>query len=101
MFAVEASDIAEHAASVVCHNNLGTVVTVLQCKMEEAVLPEKVDLIISEWMGTLLIVRSFVGVCVYVCVSPLTSTSLQFEMMLECVLLARDKWLKPVSLGQP
>ena len=57
MFAVEASDIAEHAASVVCHNKLGGVVTVFHCKMEEAVLPEKVDLIISEWMGTLLIVH--------------------------------------------
>ena len=57
MFAVEASDIAEHAASVVCHNGLGGVITVFHCTMKEAVPSEKVDLIISEWMGTLLIVR--------------------------------------------
>ena len=50
MFAVEASDIAEHAASVVYHNGLGGVVTVFHCTMEQAVLPEKVDLIIlSGW----------------------------------------------------
>jgi len=56
VFGVEASDIAEHVDGVVCRNNLEGVITVLHCKMEEAVLPEKVDLIISEWMGTLLIV---------------------------------------------
>lgn len=56
VFAVEASDMAEHAGSVVCHNNLEGVINVFHCRMEDAVLPEKVDLIISEWMGTLLIV---------------------------------------------
>ena len=59
---MEASDVAELAATVVAHNHLDEVVTVFHCNMEDAVLPEKVDLIISEWMGTLLIV------CVHVCV---------------------------------
>lgn len=83
---------AEHASCVVCHNSLEGVVTVLHCRMEDAVLPEKVDLIISEWMGTLLIVCNIA--CMY---NMQTLFILQFEMMLECVLLARDKWLKPVS----
>jgi len=56
---VEASEIAEQAKAVVRHNGLEGVITVLHCKMEEAVLPEKVDLILSEWMGTLLIVSVF------------------------------------------
>jgi len=64
VFAVEASDIAEQAEALVCHNGLEGVVSVFHCKMEDAVLPEKVDLILSEWMGTLLIVR----LCVFVCV---------------------------------
>lgn len=39
--------------------------------MEDAELPEKVDIIISEWMGYLLL----------------------YESMLDVVLFARDKWL--------
>ena len=65
MFAVEASDIAEQAEDIVRHNGLEGVVSVFHCKMEDAVLPEKVDLILSEWMGTLLIVR----LCVYLCMN--------------------------------
>ena len=41
--------------------------------MEEVTLPEKVDLIVSEWMGSLLL----------------------YECMLPSVLYARDTWLKP------
>jgi protein arginine N-methyltransferase 1 len=44
------------------------------------VLPvEKVDIIISEWMGYCLL----------------------YESMLDCVLFARDKWLKPDGLMFP
>jgi hypothetical protein len=47
------------------------VITVIQGKMEDIVLPEKVDVIISEWMGYCLL----------------------YESMLQTVLVARDKWL--------
>lgn len=44
----------------------------IKSKVEEAVLPvEKVDIIISEWMGYFLL----------------------YEAMLDTVLFARDKWL--------
>lgn len=56
MYAVEASDVAKHAAQLVAHNQLGGQVEVLQSRAEEVELAEKVDLIISEWMGTLLLV---------------------------------------------
>jgi protein arginine N-methyltransferase 1 len=47
-------------------------VTIIKSKVEEAVLPvDKVDIIISEWMGYFLI----------------------YESMLDTVLYARDKWL--------
>ena len=48
--------------------------------MEEIVLPvEKVDIIISEWMGYFLL----------------------YESMLDCILVARDKYLKPNGLLFP
>ena len=50
-------------------------ITVLQGKAEEVELPEKVDVIVSEWMGYMLL----------------------YETMLPSVLYVRDKWLKPVS----
>jgi len=73
VYAVEATVMALHAREMAESNNVGDIVEVLQVKMEEAELPEQVDIIISEWMGYLLI----------------------YESMLDCVLVARDRWLKP------
>ena len=54
-------------------NNLSHVITVIHGKIEDIDLPEKVDLIISEPMGVLLV----------------------HERMIESFLLARDRFLKP------
>ena len=52
MFAVDACDIAKQARQVVTANGFDDVITVIQGRVEEIVLPvEKVDVIISEWMG--------------------------------------------------
>lgn len=48
-------------------------------KVEEVELPEKVDIIISEWMGYCLL----------------------YESMLNSVIVARDKWLKPDGIILP
>jgi len=72
VYAVEASPIADQAELVVLRNGLSNVVQVIQGKIENITLPEKVDVIISEWMGSFLL----------------------FESMLETVLFARDRWLK-------
>ncbi|XP_013390663.1 protein arginine N-methyltransferase 2 isoform X6 [Lingula anatina] len=72
VYAVEASDIAHYTKSLVDKNGLGEQITVIEGEMENIVLPEKVDLIISEWMGTMLL----------------------FEFMIETVILGRDKCLK-------
>jgi len=53
-------------------NNLADKVTIFKSKLEDANIPEKVDIIISEWMGYFLI----------------------YESMLDSVIYARDKWLK-------
>jgi protein arginine N-methyltransferase 1 len=72
VYGIEFADIADYAREIVKKNNLSDKITIIKSKVEEAVLPvEKVDIIISEWMGYLLL----------------------YESMLDTVLYARDKWL--------
>ncbi|XP_047333716.1 probable protein arginine N-methyltransferase 1.2 [Impatiens glandulifera] len=72
VYAVECSQMADMAKEIVKTNGLSDVITVLKGKIEEIELPvDKVDIIISEWMGYFLL----------------------FENMLDTVLYARDKWL--------
>merc|ERR1712002_452030 len=71
---VDMSGIVDHAKQIVNDNGLADVVTIIGGKVEEISLPEgveKVDIIISEWMGY----------CLF------------YESMLDTVLFARDKWL--------
>jgi hypothetical protein len=54
--------------------------TLLAGKVEDVVLPvDKVDLIVSEWMGYMLL----------------------YESMLDSVIFARDKWLAPGGVCMP
>ncbi len=73
VYAIEASAIAENAKQLVKANGYEEVVKVIQGKVEDIDLPEKVDVIISEPMGFLLV----------------------HERMLEVFVHARTKWLKP------
>jgi type I protein arginine methyltransferase len=73
VYAVDNSSIAELAREIVAVNGLSDKVTVLRGRMEELMLPERVDLIVSEWMGY----------------------GLLFEAMLDSVIHARDRWLNP------
>ena len=69
------SNIIEHARKIVADNGLNTVVSLVKGKVEEIEeLPngiEKVDIIVSEWMGY----------CLF------------YESMLDSVIVARDRWL--------
>jgi type I protein arginine methyltransferase len=77
---VDMSSIIQSAQQIVADNGLSDVVTLIQGKMEDIVLPvEKVDIIISEWMGYCLL----------------------YETMLNTVLVARDKYLAPGGLLFP
>lgn len=74
------STIIEKAKEIVKVNRMEDKITLLQGKMEEVELPvDKVDIIISEWMGYFLL----------------------YESMLDTVLLARDKYLAPGGLIFP
>ncbi|XP_039134124.1 probable protein arginine N-methyltransferase 6 [Dioscorea cayenensis subsp. rotundata] len=79
VYAVEASEIAAQAKEVVRANNLSEKVIVLHGRVEDIKIDEKVDIIISEWMGYMLL----------------------YECMLASVIYARDKWLKPGGLILP
>lgn len=58
VYAVEASEMAQHTGQLVVQNGFADIITVFQQKVEDVVLPEKVDVLVSEWMGTCLLVRS-------------------------------------------
>ncbi|GAB6026148.1 hypothetical protein CHUAL_012344 [Chamberlinius hualienensis] len=71
VYAVEASDIAEQAKMVVHSNGMSDKITIIKGRIEDIDLPEKVDIIVSEWMGYMLL----------------------YEAMLPSVIYARDRWL--------
>ncbi|CAH3137005.1 unnamed protein product [Porites lobata] len=80
VYAVDFSSIIDYAKQIIKDNNFEGVITLIKGKIEEIELPvEKVDIIISEWMGYCLL----------------------YESMLDTVLFARDKWLKPGGLLFP
>ncbi|GBF92903.1 arginine N-methyltransferase [Raphidocelis subcapitata] len=74
VYAIECSSIAEQAKAIVADNGFADRVTIVHGKAEEVELPvDKVDIIISEWMGYFLL----------------------YESMLDTVIYARDRWLAP------
>merc|ERR1712110_826332 len=80
VYGVDMSGIVVQAQKIVSTNGLADKVTVIRGKIEDITLPvEKVDVIISEWMGY----------CLF------------YESMLDSVLYARDKWLAPTGLMFP
>ena len=73
VYGIEYADIADFSIDIINKNNMQDKITIIKAKVEETELPvDKVDIILSEWMGYFLL----------------------YESMLDCVLYARDKWLK-------
>lgn len=80
VYGVDCSGILTQAREIVRANGFQDQITLIQGKMEELTLPvDKVDIIISEWMGYFLL----------------------YESMLDTVLYARDKYLAPDGLMFP
>ena len=79
VYGIEMSEMAVLAQKVVFDNKLDKIVEIIRGKVEEVEIPEKVDVIVSEWMGY----------CLF------------YESMLDSVLVARDKWLKPGGVILP
>lgn len=79
VYAVEASDMAEHARRLVEANGLDDVIHVLKGRIEEIELPEPVQVIVSEPMGVLLV----------------------HERMMESFLRGRDRFLAAEPAVRP
>jgi SAM-dependent methyltransferase len=73
VYAVEKTAAAHLAREIVQRNGLGDRVRIIQADIESTLLPERADVIVSEWLGT-------IGVD---------------ENLLAPLLVARDRWLKP------
>ena len=87
VYAIDAAGVADYATEIVRTNGMADKITVIKAKMEDVDLGKisgegsdfKVDIIISEWMGYCLL----------------------YECMLETVVAARDRWLRPGGLVLP
>ena len=79
VYAVEASDFANVSREVIEANGLSSIIEVIKARVEDVQIDEKVDIIVSEWMGFHLL----------------------HESMLDSVLFARDKFLKEGGLMLP
>ena len=79
VYAIDASESVHVAKALAKANNYEQYITVIKGKVEEVTLPEKVDVIISEPIGFLLV----------------------HERMLESYVIARDRFLKPGGLMMP
>ncbi|KAA1077035.1 Protein arginine N-methyltransferase 1 [Puccinia graminis f. sp. tritici] len=77
---IDMSGIIDQAKKIVKANGFEDTIVLIKGKLEDVELPvDKVDIIISEWMGYFLL----------------------YESMLDTVLLARDRYLKPGGLMFP
>ncbi|XP_060597643.1 protein arginine N-methyltransferase 6-like [Ruditapes philippinarum] len=72
VYAIEASDIAKQTQAIVDENKMTDRIEVVHNTVEKVIFPEKLDVIVSEWMGY----------CLF------------YESMLPCVLQCRDRWLR-------
>lgn len=80
VYGVDCADIAHSARTIIKENGFEGRITIIKGKVEDITLPvEKVDIIISEWMGYFLL----------------------YESMMDTVLVARDKWLSEDGLLFP
>ncbi|XP_060577099.1 protein arginine N-methyltransferase 6-like [Ruditapes philippinarum] len=79
VYAIEASDMAKQTQAIVDENKMSDRIEVVHNTVEKVIFPEKLDVLVSEWMGY----------CLF------------YESMLPCVLQCRDKWLKKDGVMLP
>jgi protein arginine N-methyltransferase 1 len=73
VYGIEKASIYMHSRNIIEENGLSDRITIINGLVEEIELPvDKVDIIISEWMGYFLL----------------------YESMFDSVIYARDKWLR-------
>lgn len=79
VYALDQSEVIYHAMDIIRENKLENVIKTVKGRLENTKLDEKVDIVVSEWMGYFLL----------------------FEGMLDSVIYARDHCLNPGGLLLP
>lgn len=79
IYALDQSEVIYHAMDIIRENNLTDQIKTIKGRLENTKLDEKVDIIVSEWMGYFLL----------------------FEGMLDSVIYARENYLNPGGLLLP
>ncbi|XP_013168439.1 PREDICTED: protein arginine N-methyltransferase 1 [Papilio xuthus] len=79
VYALDQSEIIYHAMDIITENNFSNEIKTIKGRLEDTKLEEKVDIIVSEWMGYFLL----------------------FEGMLDSVIYARDNYLNPGGILLP
>nr|XP_026488776.1 protein arginine N-methyltransferase 3 [Vanessa tameamea] len=79
VYALDQSEVIYHAMDIIRENNLENNIKTIKGRLENTQLDDKVDIIVSEWMGYFLL----------------------FEGMLDSVIYARDNCMKPGGLLLP
>ena len=79
VYAIEMSDMADKAINIIAKNGFSDKITVIKKRIEELDLEERVDIIVSEWMGY----------CLF------------YEAMFDSVIFARDNFLKASGIMIP
>lgn len=80
VYGIEKANIYIHSRNIIEENGLSDKITIINGLVQEITLPvDKVDIIISEWMGYFLL----------------------YESMFDSVLFARDKWLREGGILMP
>jgi len=102
VFAVEGTSVALHAETMAKAHGFGGVIEVLRGRMEDAQLPEPVDVIVSEWMGYFLLRESMIQASGAQSPSPRPSPGRSpSSSPNQSVIFARDRWLKPGGVMSP
>jgi hypothetical protein len=87
VYGVDMSGIVEQAKEIIKVNGLSDKVTVIRGKVEEIDLPvEKVDIIISEWMGYCLFYESMLDTVLYARYATTMNMSLSLSLFQSCSL---------------
>lgn len=80
VYGIEKANIYTHSRSIIEENGLSDKITIINGLVEDITLPvDKVDIIISEWMGYFLL----------------------YESMFDSVLFAKEKWLREGGILMP
>lgn len=101
VFGIDCSDIVNQATEIVKSNNMDDIISIIKGKVEEVELPEGIEKVLNYLNLKKILAYSLALMQVDIIISEWMGYCLFYESMLETILYARDKWLKPDGLLFP